>query len=110
MLRIARGPSFLYSCMHAAGSTQSLGRLAWQRNICNAVYGARTRPMRECLWRTTMTRLRGSVVSVMCAAALAFSGTASAQDVPAEYKAVLSALGKSGDFKDGVLKVNIPRG
>ena len=37
------------------------------------------------------------------------SATASAQEMPAEYKAVLSALGKTGDFKDGVLKVNIPR-
>jgi hypothetical protein len=33
----------------------------------------------------------------------------SAQDVPAEYQQVLSALGKQGDFKDNVLKVNIPR-
>ena len=32
-----------------------------------------------------------------------------AQEVPAEYKEVLSALGKQGDFKDNVLKVNIPR-
>jgi Domain of Unknown Function (DUF1259) len=32
-----------------------------------------------------------------------------AQDVPAPYKEVLSFLGKSGDFKDNVLKVNIPR-
>src|SRR6476660_4443737 len=32
-----------------------------------------------------------------------------AQDVPAPYKDVLSFLGKSGDFKDNVLKVNIPR-
>ena len=30
--------------------------------------------------------------------------------LPQEYEAVLSALGKSADFKDGVLKVNIPRG
>jgi hypothetical protein len=30
-------------------------------------------------------------------------------DMPADYKAVLDALGKQGDFKDGVLKVNIPR-
>ena len=30
--------------------------------------------------------------------------------MPADYKAVLTALGKTGDFKDGVLKVNIPRG
>src|ERR1041385_5662350 len=32
-----------------------------------------------------------------------------AQDVPADYKSVLTSLGKTGDFKDGVLKVNIPR-
>jgi len=34
---------------------------------------------------------------------------ASAQETPAEYQAVLKALGKSGDYKEGVLKVNIPR-
>jgi len=28
---------------------------------------------------------------------------------PADYQAVLTALGRAGDFKDGVLKVNIPR-
>jgi len=28
---------------------------------------------------------------------------------PADYQGVLSALGRAGDFKDGVLKVNIPR-
>ena len=32
-----------------------------------------------------------------------------AQDMPADYAAVLTALGRQGDFKDGVLKVNIPR-
>src|SRR5262245_42128165 len=31
------------------------------------------------------------------------------QDVPAPYKDVLTLLGKQGDFKDDVLKVNIPR-
>ena len=36
--------------------------------------------------------------------------SAVAQEVPAEYQAVLAALGKKGDYKDGVLKVNIPRG
>ncbi|MGH9321849.1 MAG: DUF1259 domain-containing protein [Vicinamibacteria bacterium] len=36
-------------------------------------------------------------------------GVVNAQDMPAEYKSVLTALGKTGDFKDGVLKVNIPR-
>jgi hypothetical protein len=46
----------------------------------------------------------------MSVAAIAFANVAaSAQEVPAEYKAVLSALGKTGDVKDGVLKVNIPR-
>jgi len=29
---------------------------------------------------------------------------------PADYQAVLTAVGRTGDFKDGVLKVNIPRG
>src|SRR5437762_1946219 len=32
-----------------------------------------------------------------------------AQEMPAEYKQVLTTLGKQGDFKDRVLKVNIPR-
>jgi hypothetical protein len=32
-----------------------------------------------------------------------------AQDIPANYKQVLDTLGKTGDFKDNVLKVNIPR-
>src|SRR5438046_952339 len=32
-----------------------------------------------------------------------------AQEMPAEYSQVLTALGKQGDFKDQVLKVNIPR-
>jgi protein-tyrosine-phosphatase len=35
--------------------------------------------------------------------------TAAAQDLPAEYQAVLTSLNKKGDFKDGVFKVNIPR-
>src|SRR5689334_11825056 len=43
------------------------------------------------------------------AAALLAGRAAPAQDVPPEYNAVLTALGKKGDFKDGVLKVNIPR-
>jgi Domain of Unknown Function (DUF1259) len=34
---------------------------------------------------------------------------AGAQDIPAEYQQVLTTLGKQGDFKDKVLKVNIPR-
>ena len=46
----------------------------------------------------------------ICALLFALSapaGPASAQEIPADYKAILTTLGKSGDFKDGVLKVNI---
>jgi hypothetical protein len=35
--------------------------------------------------------------------------TSLAQEVPAEYQAVLRTLGRTGDYKDAVLKVNIPR-
>ena len=34
---------------------------------------------------------------------------AQAQDMPPAYQAVLDTLGKTGDYKDNVLKVNIPR-
>jgi len=39
----------------------------------------------------------------------ASSGLTFAQDMPAAYKDVLTTLGRQGDFKDNVLKVNIPR-
>jgi hypothetical protein len=32
-----------------------------------------------------------------------------AQNMAADYDSVLKTLGKQGDFKDGVLKINIPR-
>lgn len=48
-------------------------------------------------------------MSVICAAGPQAGGPAAAQAMPAEYASVLTALGKAGDFKDGVLKVNIPR-
>src|SRR5436305_3223749 len=34
---------------------------------------------------------------------------ASAQSIPADYDGVLKALGKTGDYKSSVLKINIPR-
>jgi len=40
---------------------------------------------------------------------LSVAGLAAGQTIPAEYDAVLKSLGKQGDFKDNVLKVNIPR-
>ena len=42
-------------------------------------------------------------------AVLVVAGSARAQDMPADYKTVLDTLQRSGDFKDGVLKVNVPR-
>lgn len=39
----------------------------------------------------------------------AFSLSAAAQDVPRDYQEVLKTLDRKGDFKAGVLKVNIPR-
>src|SRR5437016_1220219 len=41
--------------------------------------------------------------------ALLSGAVASAQQMPADYQQVLTTLGKQGDFKDQVLKVNIPR-
>jgi Domain of Unknown Function (DUF1259) len=39
----------------------------------------------------------------------AIASVAKAQDMPAEYQQVLTTLGKQGDYKANVLKVNIPR-
>ena len=49
------------------------------------------------------------VRAVILVIALLAPFTAWAQDIPAEYQQVLSTLGRQGDFKDNVLKVNIPR-
>ena len=48
-------------------------------------------------------------ISILAGTVVCGSSAANAQDVPAEYQQVLSTLGKQGDFKDNVLKVNIPR-
>ena len=53
--------------------------------------------MRSKLW---LTACLGLLVST-----IAFSQ----QTMPTEYSSVLSSLGRQGDFKEGVLKVNIPR-
>jgi len=49
-----------------------------------------------------------SIVIIM-GSLLAFAAGASAQDIPADYQEVLKSLDRKGDFKAGVLKVNIPR-
>src|SRR5260370_35400615 len=43
------------------------------------------------------------------ALALSFTGVTFAQETPADYQAVLKELGRSGDYKANVLKVNVPR-
>jgi hypothetical protein len=53
--------------------------------------------------------MRHTLFALVMAAMVGHPAPGAAQEVPAEYKALMTALGKSGDFKDGVLKVNIPR-
>jgi hypothetical protein len=54
--------------------------------------------------------MRSSVAALALLALITLSpGLTIAQELPADYQAVLTALNKKGDFKDGVLKVNIPR-
>jgi hypothetical protein len=49
-------------------------------------------------------------IATICAVlALSLPSAALAQDMPAEYQQVLTTLGKQGDYKANVLKVNIPR-
>jgi hypothetical protein len=56
-----------------------------------------------------MVWLKRAAMCMTVAAGLLRPGSVTAQEMPSEYKTVLTALGKGGDFKDAVLKVNIPR-
>lgn len=56
-----------------------------------------------------MVRLNRAAIGIAVTACVVSAVTANAQEMPSEYKSVLATLGKTGDFKDGVLKVNIPR-
>src|SRR5215472_6523929 len=54
--------------------------------------------------------MKACTVSIAWALLCGGAGSvAYAQDTPAEYQEVLKTLGKQGDFKDKVLKINIPR-
>src|SRR5437660_5981067 len=55
--------------------------------------------------RTGMKRF----ASLCTTSLLLCASAALAQDIPAEYQQVLTTLGKQGDYKANVLKVNIPR-
>lgn len=48
-------------------------------------------------------------IALAVVVALAWASASTAQDIPAEYQKVLTTLGKQGDYKANVLKVNIPR-
>ena len=54
--------------------------------------------------------MTNKTLACIVAALLGLASPALAQDMPADYAAVLKALGKPGDFKGNVLKVNVPRG
>jgi protein-tyrosine-phosphatase len=54
--------------------------------------------------------MRVLIAAIAVVALTAAAARAQGPEMPADYQAVMSALGKKGDFKDGVLKVNIPRG
>ena len=47
--------------------------------------------------------------AIFMIATLLVVSTASAQEMPADYAGALKTLNRMGDFKDNVLKVNIPR-
>jgi hypothetical protein len=51
-----------------------------------------------------------AMLVVLASSCCIFSGASVlAQDVPADYQEVLKSLDRKGDFKAGVLKVNVPR-
>jgi uncharacterized protein DUF1259 len=49
------------------------------------------------------------VVALIALGLIVGTGIARSQDVPADYRQVLTTLNRQGDFKANVLKVNIPR-
>jgi len=54
--------------------------------------------------------IQGTKHWMLAGGALLFAACAAfGQQVPAEYEQVLKTLGKQGDFKENVLKINIPR-
>ena len=55
------------------------------------------------IWKTTL------VASFVIGSLPGFFPRAFGQDVPGDYQEVLKSLDRKGDFKSGVLKVNVPR-
>src|SRR5215217_5182419 len=73
------------------------------RGRAGATVRARRRPAPRRIETMKRFVIAAAIVSLAAASA------AVAQDVPAEYQQVLTTLGKPGDYKANVLKVNITR-
>src|SRR5438477_207675 len=59
-----------------------------------------------------MNRTSKAILAVLVASAIGAvdrTPVAAAQEMPSEYQQVLKIVGKSGDYKSNVLKVNVPR-
>ena len=56
-----------------------------------------------------MLRFAKRTILAVCACLALFGISTVAQEAPSDYQEVLKALDRKGDFKAGVLKVNIPR-
>ena len=56
-----------------------------------------------------MNSYRPYLALLVIVALAVVSAPAGAQELPAKYHTMLTALGKTGDYKDGVFKVNVPR-
>jgi hypothetical protein len=56
-----------------------------------------------------MSRIGKCTTLAMLACLVVWGVSAFAQEIPGDYQDVLKSLDRKGDFKDGVLKVNIPR-
>ncbi len=54
-------------------------------------------------------RIKSAVIVPVMLCTLGMIAMAQAQQMPKKYQDVLTSLGKKGDYKDNVLKINIPR-
>src|SRR4051812_5812358 len=61
------------------------------------------------LWRSLMCTSSRRLHAFAVALCVFGAASSLSAQTPPDYQAVMTTLGRSGDFKDGVLKVNIPR-
>ena len=57
----------------------------------------------------TAQKMKTVTITLLAITVLLAGHVATAQEVPADYQQVLKIVGRSGDYKSNVLKVNIPR-